>query len=201
MCSPPRVGVAIWDHISHGLLAACRYRPRSRKHVRRNASRSSNLFKQMMAACDCPAVHEILPPHAPTLIIRHQFAHWSASGLGLRIGIATFCAQCGHFLRWLAMSRLTRNTSASAWRISMSGALRAINAKCKSHFSRSSPAMTIIFGQVARNTNDLLGALRNKNPSRCGLRRQCGGRVVNFFLMRGVRMPLSGVWLNSDSRS
>jgi hypothetical protein len=93
-------------------------------------------------------------------VILHQLAHWSTLGLGLRIGIVTFRVQCGHFLRWLVINRLTRNTSTSGWRISMSGALRANNAKCKSYLSRISLAITIISGQVARNTDDLLVCCR-----------------------------------------
>jgi hypothetical protein len=71
-------------------------------------------------------------PHASARGARRRDSsstrYWRTLGLGLRIGTVTSCVQCGHFLRWLADSRLTRNTSASAWRISMSGALRAINA-------------------------------------------------------------------------
>jgi hypothetical protein len=41
----------------------------------------------------------------------------SRVGVG-RIGVTIVPAgvQCGHFLRWLAISRLTRKTWASAWR-------------------------------------------------------------------------------------
>jgi len=51
-------------------------------------------------------------------------------GLG-RIDVAGVEAgvQCGHFLRWFVIRRLVRNTSASAWRSSPAGALRAINEK------------------------------------------------------------------------
>ena len=54
-----------------------------------------------------------------------------------------------------------------------------IKAKCKSYLSRISLAITIIFGQVVRNTKDLLGCTRNKMPSRCGLRRPSKSKERN----------------------
>jgi len=65
--------------------------------------------------------------------------------------------QSGHFLRWFVIRRLVRNTSASAWRSSPAGALRAINEKCESYFSLSSPAIALNFGQVPHSIVDLHG--------------------------------------------
>jgi hypothetical protein len=87
----------------------------------------------------------------------HQLTISRMGGL-VRINVSGVAAgvQCGHFLRWFAIRRLVRNTSASAWRSSPASALRAINAKCASYFSRSSPAIALNFGQVARNIEHLL---------------------------------------------
>lgn len=87
-----------------------------------------------------------------------QLAISSRSGLR-RIGVTPVKAgvHFGHFLRWFVISRLMRDTSASARRSSASGALRAIIAKYRSYFSRSSLAIALNFGQVARSIVDLRG--------------------------------------------
>ena len=106
-----------------------------------------------------------------------QLAISSRSGLR-RIGVTPVKADVhfGHFLRWFVISRLMRDTSASASRSSASGALRAIIAKCRSYFSRSSLAIALNFGQVARSIVDLRGWDWDRNippavVSECWMRR------------------------------
>jgi hypothetical protein len=67
--------------------------------------------------------------------------------------------QCGHLLRSLVISRLTRITSASAWRSSSAEALRTIDANCRSYFSRSTLAITLNCGHVACSIKDLHGSI------------------------------------------
>jgi len=72
--------------------------------------------------------------------------------------------QCGHFLRWLVISRLTReNPGLRVAKLGIGG-IRGDHTKCKSYFSRSSLAKALNFGMWARGTEKLLGRTEWRIP-------------------------------------
>jgi len=86
--------------------------------------------------------------------------------------LAKMDVQCGQLLRCLAISRLTRITSASAWRSPSSEALRTIDANCRSYFSRRNLAIILSSGQVVRSIPFLHDSLISKKslpPRSCAV--------------------------------